>query len=234
MSSNFFKKIRSIVQSNWFVTLFSTMFGVVFALLLTNTCERHTLNRGKAEAMQRVVEELEQNQARLTSYHRDLERGYNALTYLFSSLNDDNELIIPADQLEAFKEKTDSLVTIDSIIYLDNDRIEINGEMDYNFRSQLIVVSLSSVIWKSFKETAFLSITKFECITNLEFVYEFQEIVNQKNKQWATRFLGLEGFIGDIERRNSFFNLWAELLQTQKGLLEIYDDSRVIFESCSI
>ena len=77
----------------WFVTLISTMVGIIAGLYITNYFENNRLHTAKENALHQVESELRDNHKMLEIFHEQLASKYKPVGYLLSNLND-NVLII--------------------------------------------------------------------------------------------------------------------------------------------
>ncbi len=223
---------RRIISSNWFITLFSTMFGVIFGLYLNSRYEARTLHREKQKALTQVQDEITDNQETLADYYEVLHQKNEALGYVFSKLTADGEIIIATDSLDHFLARTAGTFELEGSEAIDDDQLRLRGELSLNLNSKLLVNDLSHVMWDSYKQTDYLSITPFKCLTDIQGIYELQEEVNDLNFHWRSAFMKGD-FILQKEKREAFMTDWGNLLLKQELLLKLYQLKEDALEACS-
>jgi hypothetical protein len=208
------------------------MIGIIIGLYITNYFEEKKLLKEKEIALEQVSNELSDNLSILEGYHQILAEKYEALNYLIGHLNDELELIIPKDSADHFVKKTTSIFTLEKYEDQDNDQVKIKGELELNIGSKLIARNLSHIVWDSYKQTNYMSVTAFDCLTDIEAIYSIQKEVNLLNADWRDYFFKGVFMIG-LEEREDFMKLWNQLLMKQKILLKFYRLKSDIMGNCS-
>ena len=226
------KKFFKFLNNNWTVTIVSTMFGIILGLYITSYFEHRKLLSSKEAALTQVSKELTDNQNILRDYHVLLEEKFQGLSKLLISLNDDLELIAHSDSLESFMTATKSIFDYETHESIADQHVKIRGDVNLNIESQLLVRDLSDIIWNSYKQTDYLSVTKFKCLTELEAVYTLQTNIDDLNKKWLNIFFS-GSFFSDPNVRDDFMSLWKQLLEKQKLLLQMYETRSSIIKNCS-
>lgn len=215
------KKRKISLNNPWFVTLISTMFGIVSGLYITSHFEKNRLYTAKEKALHQVESELKDNMSLVTELQEQLDTKYEQVDYLLSNLDENQELVISKDSLEVFKRKTAIVFEFEKAEPVSDSKIKLRGDFNFVLNVRLMGKKLSSIIWNSYKQTDYLSITNFECLTNVEGVYAMQEEVNIQISKWKdTLFQGK--FLGDPEATEKFMDQWNSLFVKQKLLLEYY------------
>lgn len=79
--------LKRILTSSWTVTVVATMVGVFAGIYLNNFNNARTLNRYKAQGLEKVKEEINSNEAKVRGQHEELSRSYEVMNFLFSHLN---------------------------------------------------------------------------------------------------------------------------------------------------
>lgn len=224
-------KFFRLLNSNWTVTLLSTMIGIILGLYLTNLFQESVLLKEKAKALVQVVEELENNEKTLETYQKSLSAGFQSLNYFLTKLNEGGEIVIPKDSISSFERNAGPFFTLDSTEIRDAQNVVIRGDYDLNIQSPLMVRGLSDVVWKAYKQAGFIGATQFKCLRDLETVYSLQEEVDQVNAVWRNAFW--QGrFMKDIRTRSEFMESWRVLLEKQEILLQIYGSLPQMLENC--
>ncbi|WP_299114548.1 hypothetical protein [uncultured Winogradskyella sp.] len=227
-------KLSKFFKDNWVITLFSTMFGVIAGLYLTDYYNNSQLNEAKQNALSMVMQEINNNKAELIVYDSICRKMYERSSYVFSKLNNDQEIFIHKDSTKLFEEKSDGIIEdLKFEKYLKHkDTVRVRGEMNMFVGSKLALLDLNDVIWQSYKQTNYIDITGFDCITGLEEVYQFQRKNNSVNKDWLNQLMHGAFLQGD-QQLNEFMLLWSRALGSNETLINAYSATEVIFENCN-
>ena len=118
----------------WFVTLISTMVGIIAGLYITNYFENNRLHTAKENALHQVESELRDNHKMLEIFHEQLASKYKPVGYLLSNLND-NVLIISKDSLEIFKQRTKDVFQFSKAETINDSLLRVRGNFDFKFES---------------------------------------------------------------------------------------------------
>jgi hypothetical protein len=225
------KKINKFLSSDWTITLFATMIGVFSAIFLSQYFNQKKLASGKEKALVEVRNEIEKNELDLKKYQTLSKSKYEGAIYLFSVLNDQLEVKIKKEDLVLFKAKTISIFTISEIADLSDGILKVSGELNLNIENKLVLFNLSKVTWNSYKQTEFMAITKFKCLSEIENVYDLQAEVNMINESWREQFFKGD-FVQKVSARDRFFETWKNLIIYQDLLLDFYAGKAIILEKC--
>jgi uncharacterized membrane-anchored protein YhcB (DUF1043 family) len=228
------KKVRlsNPFKSNWLLTLVSTMLGVVAGFYLTNYGSEKALANAQQKALQAVYEELADNRSTLTDYQQILSGKYQASAAVFSHINEGLELLVPKDSLQSFLKKSEAIFTLQQAKDTLPNTLKLKGNLNLDINSKLMVSNLSSIVWSSYKQTQYLSITPFECISQIETIHDLQERFNDRNNLWKNTFF--EGqFMQSVESRQQFLNQWAKLLSELELIMKLLNSSDEILQSCN-
>ncbi|WP_299225580.1 hypothetical protein [uncultured Psychroserpens sp.] len=215
--------ISKFLKSNWVITLTSTMIGVIIGLYLTNYNESQKLEDDQEIAFDMVKQELKKNDNALKAYDSISRIMFKKASYVFSRMNEDYEIYISKDSVSKFKEKSKDIVTDITVEAVPNDKnkVKVKGEMTLNVDSKLVILDLNNIIWESYKQTNFLNLTDFECITALEELYQLQDSYNDDNRKWVNAFINGSLFEG-YDEMVEFMRLWEKLLTMNDILLNMY------------
>lgn len=225
-------RLTKILNNSWTVTLVSTMVGIILGLYITNYFEEKKLLKEKENALQQVSKELSDNLLILEEYNEILRQKYDALDYLIGNLNEELELVIHKDSVEQFVQETALIFTFENFENLDNNQVKMRGDLEFFIKSELIARNLSRIVWESYKQTNYMSVTEFDCLTEIEAIYSIQKEVNNLNAEWRDYFFKGVFMIG-LEEREDFMKLWNQLLMKQKILLKFYRLKSDIMGNCS-
>ncbi|WP_353777672.1 hypothetical protein [Winogradskyella sp. 3972H.M.0a.05] len=222
MSKTSFNKFNKWLNNNWIITIFSTMFGIIAGLYINDYFQNKALLESKQDAMVQVLRELDDNHSALEDYHNTLKTKYEAFDVVINYISNDLELLVPADTLDAFLSQVKPIFTLEAQEPLPGDLLRLRGDMDMNITSKLVAARLTDIIWNSFKETNYMSVTSFECLTGIESIYHAQDEVNKINAEWKSVFFRGE-FLTNPTLTKSFMSQWNDLLLKQGLLLKMYE-----------
>ncbi|MFK7749643.1 MAG: hypothetical protein AB8B65_14700 [Kordia sp.] len=225
------KKKKISLNNPWFVTLISTMIGIISGLYITSYFENDRLHNAKENALQQVENELKENQILLKDFNEKLNKKHKPVGVLLSKIDDEMNLIIHKDSLESFKSKTSKVFHYTSFTAVDATQIKLHGSFDFKIEAGLMGKKLSSIVWNSYKQTNYLSITSFKCLTDIETFYELQEEVNVQTATWKKEFYQA-GLIGNKQAVKKFMYAWEMLLLQQKLLLDYYGFIDEVLAKC--
>ncbi len=208
------------------------MVGIVIGLYLTRHFEKRAQASAQQEAMAQVFQEIEDNNTLLKKHYDVLESSYTSMRYLFSKVDDNLALVLHKDSVAHFKTATASIFTYTGEEPLPDDKRRIRGDMNLDIESELIARDLSDIVWTSYKQTAYLSITPFKCLTDIEAIYDVQQDVDDDNAAWRSDFL-LGQFMQNAASRDAFLQKWKQLLEKQKLLIHFYGFRENIATICT-
>ena len=224
--------LKKFLISNWFVTLFSTMLGVIAGLYLTDHYDDVQLNKSKLNALEMVKQEIENNKETLFVYDSICRSMYDKSSYVFSKMNADNEIYIDKDSIEVFKKKSEGMIGNMTFEPSTIDKLQVRGDMNMFVSSKLALVDLNDVIWQSYKQTNYINATNFNCITSLEELYQFQAKNNTFNREWMNQLM--KGYFLQGEKElDEFMFSWVKALEINLILLNAYDNTESIFKNCN-
>lgn len=224
------KKIS--VNNPWFVTLISTMVGIIAGLYITSFFENSRLHTAKQKALLQVQTELKDNYELLKDFNEKLTEQYDPMAIVLSNLNEKMDLVIHKDSLQSFLKSTRELFAYESFTTVDATQIELHGDLNFNLDGVgLIAKNLSSIVWNSYKQTDFLSITSFSCITNVETFYVMQHEINKITEIWKNQLYQM-AFVKNVKAADEFINDWRVLLLKQNLLLEYYKTIDTVLGEC--
>ncbi|GGI55856.1 hypothetical protein [Winogradskyella haliclonae] len=226
--------LSKILISNWFITLFSTMLGVIGGLYLSNHFENKKLIDSKQNAIFMIKKELENNNEQLHIFDSISRQAYDKTSYVFSKMNPNYNIFIHKDSLNRFKEK--SLGMVDNIETkphkISRDSIQIKGDMNLEIGSKLAVLDLNDIVWNSYKQTNYMDVTSFDCVTSLEELYKLQHNNNTVNNDLMD-LLTKAYFLKGEDQLADFMLQWQKALQMNSFLLNAYSSTEEILSNCN-
>ncbi|MEM6687598.1 MAG: hypothetical protein AAF617_17605 [Bacteroidota bacterium] len=225
------KKKKVSLNNPWFVTLISTMVGIIAGLYITSYFQENKLYTAKEKALSQVKEELYDNRELLKDFYEKLEEKFEPISFVFSFLNEERDLVIHKDSLSSFLAQTKLVFDFRKSIPVDQSHIELQGDLNFNLDSGLMGKNLSNIVWDSFKQTDFLNITDFTCITDIEAFYVLQKEINRKTENWKN-LLYKTDYTRSKEAGDDFISTWQVLLFNQKLLLDYYESIDDVLDNC--
>ncbi len=227
-------KLSKFFKDNWVITLFSTMFGIIAGLYLNAYYEDKQLNESKRDALEMVKQEITNNQETLLAYDSICRSIYNKSSYVFSKMNANNEIFVSKDSVDVFKKRSSGV--IENLKFESNSKhkgkLQARGDMNLFVGSKLALVDLNDVIWRSYKQTNYINVTSFSCITAIEELYQFQTKNNLANADWMDHLM--QGhFLQGEEELSEFMFMWLKALEMNQILLNAYNNSDTIFKECN-
>ena len=222
--------ITKVASSTWFVTLMSTMIGVVAGFYLTDFNEKRKLNQGKKAAIEKVSQELESNHKQIAKLSDSLKIYYPQIEYVLTKVDGKSlEIIIDKDSLDSFVQKSRKVFTFFEAKSLNAREIDVSGTFEFNLVSNFIMSDLSHIVWDTYKQSHFTTITAFDCLIDVEVIYNAQKNVNASNKEWAEALFQLSATQSNEEvvaAFRIFMEKWKNLMLKQDLLLSMYKHNR--------
>ncbi|WP_298511520.1 hypothetical protein [uncultured Kordia sp.] len=214
-----------------FVNLISTMIGIIAGLYITSYFQENKLYDAKEKALIQVKQELHDNYSMLKDFHQKVEEKYEPIAIIASALDANMNLVIPKDSLQVFREQTSIIFDYASFTAVDDTLIQLHGDFNVFIESPLMAKKLSSLVWNSYKQTDFLSITSFKCITDVEAFYVLQKEANAIKETWKDQLFQMS-FARSAKSTEDFVNNWRVLLLKQKLLLDYYQSIDAVLNNC--
>ncbi|MEM6643178.1 MAG: hypothetical protein AAF616_09385 [Bacteroidota bacterium] len=218
---------NQFLKNAWVVTLTSTILGIVIGIFLTDFFQQRRLIKDQKNALELVIQEIEDNQVKLREYHDTLALKFDAFQYLYPYLfENEKQLVVHKDSLQHFKRKSFPIVKISGTDSITTDSVRITGEVNLSFNSNstILLTGLTTVVWDTYKSTNYLSVTRFGCLTRLEELYTLQKDFNRDNATLVDQLLS-KRFLQSEEISLEFLNQWEKLLLKQRTLLNFFENS---------
>ncbi len=225
-------RLFSIFTGNGFITFTSTIIGVFVGIYLTDFYNRQSQLKARDDAFKQVSKEISTNADLLKDYRDTLQISFERLNYFNTKLNNDLKIIIHKDSLLVFKNKLKGVLTVENTALHNSDSIQVRGDLNLNINSNLILFDLQTVIWSTFKQTDYLSLTPFDCISNIESIYNLFNDFNTSNL--ALRNNLLDGkYMTDKQSIALFLKDFKKILFKHEILINMCDANKNLFEDCS-
>jgi hypothetical protein len=224
--------LRKLGRSNWAITLFSTMVGVLAGFYLNGVKEDAKLNKKKAIAIDYVKEEINENEKQLIAFDSFSKIEFKKLAYVYPFFDENLKMLVPKDSIENFTENTKTFIS-DVYYYKDEnpDLVHVKGIMDINFGSQLSIITLQDIIWNTYKQSDFHSQTSFKCISTVEKLYMIIRKYNVLLEKWQDLFKQFT-HAKDKQTVTAFMRSWNDLIIYEEFILKNLKNKEELFKSC--
>ncbi|MEM1123986.1 MAG: hypothetical protein AAGJ18_26345 [Bacteroidota bacterium] len=224
--------LKKITDNTWFITIVSSMFGIIVGLHFTNYNEQMKLAADKATAFQIVVDELEDNHQNLKKFNDTLQVYYDPFIHIMNYyMLEEEEILIPVDSLDVFIEKTKKIFAYSESELINEKELRVSGTLAFEVFSDAIISNLSHIVWDTYKQGDFMSISTFRCLREIDKIYQVQSKVDEANKKWMNSLFSMQ-FGVNASTLRSLINNWTKVLQDQKLLLELYEIKADILKNC--
>lgn len=217
-----------ILANNWVVTLTATLIGVFVALYLNEWMASRKLSNQKAIATKNISIELNSNKDYLKDALLRHEELIEIMSFLGQYVDDNDDLIAPVKAFNAFKKKYPDLINIEDSTFVEEGIYNYDGEI--NLDLSFPHFELTTITWKTLKNSGIVSDFDFECLLYLETVDNVTNEVGQKNKELLDYFSGIKDSGAQNENLISHLNL---LIHYEESLIEIYESSEERLKNCN-
>ncbi len=215
------KRIKKILNLSLWPELLITIVGVILGLMITNSYESYQLKTSHKKALEKVWNEVNDNNETLKDFYSELTEKYHGYKVFEKYWDKETTLLVPNDSLELFKDQVKSVLRIDSTYIVSDKMTRVRGYFEISLSSPLIGGRLRNSIWNTFsKQQSLLSITDFTTLSRLEQIYSLQDEINEQTKLWKKSMFN--DFANDDKGKEEFVHQWALLLLNQKMLLDLY------------
>ncbi|MEM7572896.1 MAG: hypothetical protein AAF433_08345 [Bacteroidota bacterium] len=216
------KLLQNFFTNSWTVTLVGTMLGVFAGIYVNSYYADRQLQQGYDRAIDRIQEELANNQEKIQTNNDTLRHYYEPLNYLFDYLSEEADLVMTREEMGTFQERFPAILQLTDSSQLEDGYYNYNGDFEIDFIN-LLSIELSDIAWQTFKATSLSGVTAFDCLYQLELTYKIQEKTVEEFEEW----LGMFGAIGGgREEFESFLRKWHGIMGYQETLLKMYPDTK--------
>jgi len=222
---------RSVIGNTYTVNLFSTMIGVLAAIYLNDWFVNLKLEKEKNAALGQVIEEITENKQLLLEWDSILTQKYEPLERLVSFMKaDDKDLIMTSKEMADFNHSFPGFLLVQDSIALSDGKYQYIGELNLELNSSLALLPLESVMWESFKQSAYSTKISFSCLSSIEFIHEIQALVNQTKETWLSMLF--KSGLDDKLVREDILHYWSLSIQYNRIFLNNLETVDDIMEAC--
>ncbi len=225
------KRIFKIFSSNGLITFTSTILGVFIGIYVTDFYNRQSQLKARNDAFEQVEKEISNNTRLLIDYRDTLKVSFDRLKYFNSKLSDEFQIIIHKDSLPNFKRRLTSVLVVEKTMPIGNDSLRVSGDFNLNIKSNLVVFDLQTVIWNTFKQTNYLSLTPFTCISNIEKIYNLFLDFNSTNIVLRNNLLD-GNYMKDKNAIRRFERDFRKILFKHDLLIKMCESSKDLMQNC--
>ena len=215
--------LKKLFTNSWTVTLVGTMLGVFAGIYINSYYADRQLNQSYNRAIDRIQEELANNQTKIQKNNDTLRYYYEPLSHLFDFLNEESDLIMTTEEMAAFQSQYPDVLSVTDSTRRDERHYNYDGDFEIDFIN-LLSIELSDIAWQTFKTTSLSSITDFDCLYQLELTYKVQAKTVEEFETW----LGMFGAMSQGASERAFFmRKWIGVMEYQDTLLEMYSGTDI-------
>lgn len=177
------KSLKKSTKSNWkyiFREIILLFIGINLAIWFNNWNESKKINQTKTIAIKNIVEEIRSNQKELNTALNNYETILSAYTeYKGLYKQSTTELIASPFQMRELQSKHPNFFIINDSISINDDNFNYIGTTKVEMELPL----LTDIAWKTTVSTNISSELSFECMYQLENVYNLQaKVMEEVNK----------------------------------------------------
>ncbi len=230
----FFKNTaKRLSNSNWVITLLSTMIGVILGFYLTNSNESRKLETDRINAVALLGDEIDENHKKLKEFDSVFKINLKKLHYLESFLNEDMHIVVAKDSVSLFKETALEIIHFkDTVAYQKTPNyVKVNGDLNLSFNSNLMFINLTSSVWNAYNTADFVKKTNFLCLRDIGQLHQFQEGYNKELDKWRTLFFKTE-YMKSKEEYSKFLEASSKLALHNKLLLNFFSFKNQALKKC--
>lgn len=225
------KKIRSLLNSPWTMTLVSTTIGVYLGIFLNERYAQKAEQERAKLAFTDVLSELEDNYEGLLEWDSISRENFDFFQELTPHIENYEEMVLrmnPKEMARLSAEYPKSLVIEDSN-QVDDSTYLYDVTFDLDFNSQLVFIQHYEIAWSSIKDTDYMHYLDFSCIKSIEFFYRMYSYSNELRSKWIKSFFDRESSAKALDQ---ILGDWRMENQVNQMLIESYPEIEKILEKC--
>ena len=220
---------KSLFRNNGFITLFATLFGVLFALFLNECNDSRKLNNKKVIVTENILKEIKYNKEFLSNTIIEHQKLYETLSFINSNISKDQKLITSPKTMSNFVNKNPNVFAVEDSIKHINGKYEYKGEVKLNL--SLPRLNLKTIAWRTLKNNEIASTYSFECMMHLESINILSKELVVKN-QGLMKNLEMLTEEGESKYEKIISSL-KSMIDLESHLISLDEDSPKILNNCS-
>ncbi len=217
------KKKKLLTKKDWIIALLSfagTMAGVSGAFTLDHIKEKNAIDNNKKVIIKNIQKEISGNLVDLQKNISDNKNSLKSLVAIRKVQNHKGEIQTTPALLRALNNTHPQIFIAKDSVLVANNTFKYSGQ----YSIYLEILSLSNIAWETTKSINILSEIEFDCLYNLEALYNLQLVAVEKS----------ESMIPSLQQGN-FKELIASiqiLLQYENELLQLYEQLDIHYDKC--
>ena len=217
------------LTSDGVITLVATLLGVFLALYLNEWNVSRKLKKEKEIATENILQEINSNQVNLTETVKGHTEMFEIMSFMVENINNNEEIITSIEKMAQFRKDHPNILNVKDSVKLDNGNYKYTSGV-INFNMSLPQVALKTLAWETLKNSNVISTYSFDCLMNLEYVYNFTNEVSQRNqKLFDIYMMVIEDYEGNI---GTLLNHLGIILSIEKSLIDLYNESPEKIKNC--
>lgn len=218
-------------MSNWVITLTATLVGVFLALYLNEWVTGNKLRTQKAIATENVLSEISFNKQKFERAKEKQVKMLGIISFMSNYADwDDGGILVSKDSLQAFQLKYPDTFIVQDSLFVKENIYKYQGELNLDF--SLPELEITTIAWKTLKDSGISNTYDFECLLHLETLYNLTDDVGLKNKEFFDYLSGLDEGNEDEIFNTLKFKL-DFLIQFEQSLIEMLAISKDKLNNCN-
>ena len=218
---NIKSRLKKLLISSWFITLFATTLGVLLAFYLSNLNDRSKIEHRKQISIRNLNQELMTN----TSELLDSVHNEKLIDFLSTMKRIDNripnQLKISVDTMNILRKNYSDFLRINDSIEIEDDRYQYN----ISYKLELILEDLQNIAWETAKMSGITNEMDYDCLQVLVKIYALQEIFIKEQQKILDQFV-----IADHDKLLSALRIVQQL---RAQLLDAIKNGQKEIKNCS-
>ena len=221
-------KSRSILKSDWVITLTATLIGVFVALYLNEMVAGRKLNKVMETATENILSEVASNQEKVEKAVGSHEEFMVMLRFMANYVDQESsKLIAPTDSMRIFQRENPDRINLTDSTMIEPGIYEYKGDLNFDFSFPQI--EISTVAWRTFQNSGIAPTINFDCLMYLQFTYNATDEIIEKNEQLIEFLMGTRE-MGD--NYNIIIRHLQLLIDYERSILEVYKSSDEKLKEC--
>lgn len=165
----------------FFKEIISVVIGILIALFINNWNDSRKLNNEKDIATKNIKSELEYNNQSIKDIVKQHRKLYETFLFMEDNYSKQKGLISTPKLISKYIQKYPDVFMIQDSTDQNNGKFKYFGEINFNF--SLPQMNLKTMAWKTLKNSRAVSIYNFECMMELELIYNLTDDIIDRNSE---------------------------------------------------
>ncbi|MEM9548325.1 MAG: hypothetical protein AAGA77_20245 [Bacteroidota bacterium] len=216
-----------LLKNDWVITLSATLIGVFLAMYLNELVASKNIRNQKTIATKNIFSEIESNKQSLVKSIDTHTELLETLRFVSTYLDEDENLIVPADSMATLRAKYPALIAIEDSTLLYGNTYDYSGEINLNV--SIPYLQLTNIAWQTLKSSGISTTFDFSCLMYLETIDKWTNEVLKKDEVLLQYITGSKDSGNKNEELLDHLEL---LLDYEKSLIKIYDRKERELKDC--